>query len=115
PGRGIRAGYQDREIVVGNEAWLEENGALLDEQTRMAMAQLKEDGKTAVLVGLDGTAIGALGIADTLRESAASLKREAQAAGIERIVMLTGDDPRTARAIAASAGIDEVHAGLLPE
>jgi Cd2+/Zn2+-exporting ATPase len=115
PGRGIRATYQGREIVVGNEAWLEANGALLDERAQQTMARLKEEGKTAVLVGLDGTAIGALGIADTLRESAATLRREVQAAGIKHVVMLTGDDPRTARAIAASAGIDEVHAGLLPE
>src|SRR5690606_21668199 len=71
--------------------------------------------KTAVLVALDGAVIGLLAVADTLRDAAVETVARLRASGLKRIVMLTGDDTRTAQAIAREAGIDEVYAGLLPE
>jgi Cd2+/Zn2+-exporting ATPase len=76
---------------------------------------LKADGKTAILVVVEGTVIGVLGISDPIRESSAEAIRRLYAAGLKRVLMLTGDDRLTAWAIAAKAGIDEVRSELLPE
>jgi Zn2+/Cd2+-exporting ATPase len=82
---------------------------------------LQDEGKTSVIVGdiheSDGTArlLGAIAIADVLRADAASVVRQLRTNGIERLVMVTGDNTRVARAIAKQAGVDEFHADLLPE
>ena len=79
------------------------------------VARLQSEGKTVVLVGDERAAWGLVAIRDTLRENAAHAIRQLHEAGIETVVMLTGDNERTARAIAAEAGIDEFHADLRPE
>ena len=81
----------------------------------MQLDELRTEGKTAVLVALDGLIIGILGIADQLRPTAPEMIRQLEAAGLKKIVMLTGDNEQTAQAIATAAGIHDVHAGLLPE
>ena len=68
-----------------------------------------------MIVAVDQAAVGILGIADSIRENAAEMIRELRKSGVRRVVMLTGDDRRTAEAIAKEAGITEVHADLLPE
>ena len=113
-GRGVRAGYRGRSIVVGTADLMSELGIPPGVEASRAQGRLKSAGKTAVLVALDGAVIGVLGIADTLRESAQAMVRGLKASGV-RPVMLTGDDRLTARAIAAEAGIDEVQAELLPD
>jgi Cd2+/Zn2+-exporting ATPase len=90
-------------------------GAAIRPETEARLAQLKTTGKTAVLVALDGLVLGILGIADPLRLAAPTMLRQLKAVGLERIVMLTGDDRRTAQAIAVEAGVTEVYADLLPE
>src|SRR5690606_15253734 len=72
-------------------------------------------GRTPMIVAVDGRPVGVLGVADRLREGAAELVSGLHQAGIRKVVMLTGDAPRVAEAVAASLGIDEVYAGLLPE
>ncbi len=72
-------------------------------------------GHTAVAVAVDGRFAGSLVLRDTLRENAAAMVRVLRQEGLERVVMLTGDNPATARSLAAQAGIEETHAGLLPE
>ncbi len=114
-GRGVKAVYQGHTIVVGNWDWLTAQDVDLPTDADESLSLLKAEGKTAVLVGLDGRTLGVLGISDTPRETAQTAIRQLKAIGIKRIVMLTGDDPRTAQAIAAHVGIEEVHAGLLPE
>jgi Cd2+/Zn2+-exporting ATPase len=79
------------------------------------LARLKTAGKTAVLVAVDGAVVGVLGIADLLRAAAPAMIDRLKQIGVERVVMLTGDDRRTAQAIAHAAGITEVYAELLPE
>lgn len=120
-GQGVRATVGGREICVGNLRYFERfAGADLAEPAR-EVERLQNEGKTAVLVGqiaADGQAVyalGVLGIADVLRPDAAAVVRELKALGIKRVVMLTGDNPRTARAIAAQAGVDGFYAELLPE
>jgi len=114
-GKGIRARYDGHEVRVGAPAWLVEQGvgipAALDEQ----MAHLRAQGKTAAAVALDGAFLGVLGISDRVRESATPALHKLRKSGVHKIVMLTGDDERTARAVAAEVGLDDVRAGLLPE
>jgi Cu+-exporting ATPase len=115
PGHGLRATIDGREVVVGNRDLLArddvDTGTLTDRTE-----ELENEGKTAVLASVDGELAGVLAVADTVKDSA----REAVAALHERgteIHMLTGDNERTARAVAREVGIDEanVRAGVKPE
>jgi Cd2+/Zn2+-exporting ATPase len=115
PGRGIRAVYQGHTIAVGTVDLMEAEGIPVGEAAIEQLERLKRDGKTSVLVSLDGQLLGILGIADPLRESSPAMVRRLMQVGLRKIVMLTGDDRLTAQAIAAEAGIQEVHAELLPE
>ncbi|QLG27544.1 copper-translocating P-type ATPase [Halorarum halophilum] len=114
-GRGIRGRTEHGTVVVGKPDLLADEGVETD-PARDAMADLEEEGKTAVLVALDGELLGVLAVADEVKPSA----REAVSALRERDVtvhMITGDNERTARAVAREVGIDEanVRAGVLPE
>ena len=113
-GRGVRAVYRGHTIVVGSAALLRDLGVAVTADAAARLDGLHAAGKTGVLVAVDGLLQGVLGIADTLRPSAPELRKRLAAAGL-RVVMLTGDNERTAHAIAAEAGIDEVYAGLMPE
>ncbi|MCL4301249.1 MAG: cation-translocating P-type ATPase [Anaerolineae bacterium] len=114
-GRGVRATYQGHIIGVGTAELMDKLGVVVQPEVEATLAQLKTAGKTAVLVALDGLVLGILGIADPLRPAAPTMLRQLKAVGLERIVMLTGDDRRTAQAIAAEAGVTEIYAELLPE
>ncbi|MBE7556023.1 MAG: cation-translocating P-type ATPase [Anaerolineales bacterium] len=114
-GRGVRATYQGHTIGVGTAELMNQLGVVVQPEAETALAQLKIAGKTAVLVALDGLVLGILGIADPLRPAAPAMIRQLKAVGLTRIIMLTGDDRRTAQAIAAEAGVTEIYADLLPE
>ena len=114
-GKGVVADYQGSRISVGTLDLMNSLGVVVSGEAESRLADLKSSGKTAVLVALDQAAIAILGIADSLRENAAEMVRELKRVGVKRVLMLTGDDKRTAEAIASQAGIDEVHADLLPE
>jgi Cd2+/Zn2+-exporting ATPase len=114
-GRGVQARYDGRTIGVGTPELMDILGVEVTEEARQALTRLKAEGKTAMLVSLDEQVIGVLGITDPIRESAPEMIRQLKAAGLQRIVMLTGDDPVTAERIAWQAGIEDVRAGLLPE
>jgi Cd2+/Zn2+-exporting ATPase len=79
-----------------------------------AISRFEEEGKTVVLVGTDTELLGVLAIADELRPAASKAVERLHDLGVEHVVMLTGDNEGTARAIAAQAGVDEYRAGLLP-
>jgi Zn2+/Cd2+-exporting ATPase len=79
------------------------------------LAHLRSQGRTVSAVALDGAWLGVLGISDRVREGAAGTLQKLRSSGIEKIVMLTGDDERTARAVAQEVGLDDVRANLLPE
>ncbi|QRQ80457.1 cadmium-translocating P-type ATPase [Glutamicibacter protophormiae] len=115
PGMGLEAQLDGRRILVGNLPLLDEYGV----QTRRGEAQaaaetLAADGKTPMVIALDGAAIGVLAVADALREDAAAMVQQLHSAGV-KVLMLTGDTPLVAQAIGRRVGIDEVHASLLPE
>ncbi|WP_420868969.1 heavy metal translocating P-type ATPase [Brachybacterium muris] len=107
PGHGITGQVGGRSVRVGNPRWIAP-GELAARTQEMASR-----GMSVVLVEVDGRVIGAIGVRDELRAEAAETIAALHAQGI-RTVMLTGDNALTARAIAAAAGIDEIHAEQLP-
>jgi Zn2+/Cd2+-exporting ATPase len=114
-GRGVRATYMNHVIGVGTPDWIAEMGIAVPGRAESAIDRLQASGKTAVLVALDGLVIGVLGIADRLRPAAPEMVRRLREAGLRELILLTGDNEPTARAIAAQVGITDVRAGLLPE
>ncbi len=112
PGKGIRAQVDGYAVLVGKPEWLEAEGIPLRDLAA-EVEQLQTEAKTSVAVAVDGEAAGILGMADTLKESSAEAVAQLHRLGLE-VVMLTGDNHRTAEAIAAQAGIDRVVAEVLP-
>ena len=118
-GSGAAGVVEDLHIVVGSPRYFENLGIQHCEKTLSKIEALQHEGKTCVLVGKvegnGGIILGAIAIADVLRESAAEVVAQLKAIGIKRVVMLTGDNHRVAAAIGKLAGVDEVHADLMPE
>jgi Cd2+/Zn2+-exporting ATPase len=113
-GKGVVAHHDGREIVVGNRALLAERDIAVPDDVAASVREREERGETAVHVVRNGTVVGVIAARDELREAAPGVVAKLQEAGIET-VMLTGDNERTARAVAEDVGIDEYHAELLPE
>ncbi len=114
-GAGAEASVDGRRVYIGSPALFENrlNVPLGDLEGKIA--RLQDDGKTVIVVGDDRTAWGLLALRDTLRPNARQAIAALHGVGIRSVVMLTGDNPRTAHAIAKEAGIDEVFAALKPE
>ena len=114
PGKGIVATLDGVTVHVGNPALLDATG--IDTAPAAALVdELSVAGRTAMLVAVDGTLAGVVAVADRIRDDAAEMVRRLHANGVRKVVMLTGDNRRVAEAVAARVGVDEVHAGLLPE
>jgi Cd2+/Zn2+-exporting ATPase len=113
-GRGVQARIQGRNYFVGNHRYAEETG-FCSLEVEGKLAELERDGKTAVVVGTESEAIGIIGIADEMREQIPEALRLLKTAGVHHLVMLTGDNPGTAEAVASHLGIQEYLADLLPE
>jgi Cd2+/Zn2+-exporting ATPase len=114
-GMGLSARIEGREIAAGNRRLLETLGIPLGTEGEAGLARLLAAGQTPILVAADGRLIGLLGMSDMAREGAAEAIARLRGIGIGRVVMLTGDQHGAAEAIAREVGIDEVHAGLMPE
>ena len=112
PGKGVAARVGDREVRVGTDRYLAESGidpqALADEKER-----LEGEGKTALCVALDGSPVGLLAVADTVKEHSAAAVAGLKQRGVQ-VVLLTGDNRRTAAAIGRQVGIERVLAEVLP-
>jgi len=112
-GKGVRAQVDGRQVAVGTRRLLSEAG--IDVSVLGPIAErLADDGKTAMLVAVDGRPAGVLAVADTIKPGAATAVAALQRLGLE-VHMLTGDNQRTAQAIARQAGITHVLAEVLPE
>lgn len=112
PGFGITAQIAGQEVRVGSRRLVN----LEDEpHIRMEAERLEARGETIVLVQADGRTLGLLGLADAPRRGAAEAVAALRAAGVQRIVMLTGDNERVAATVATQVGVDEYRANLLPE
>ena len=113
PGNGLRAVLQGRTLVGGSESFLDSQTRVPD-AVRREGRRLAEQGKTPLYFAVDGRVLGLIAVADVIKEDSPQAVRELQNMGIH-VVMLTGDNERTARAIGAQAGVDEVIAGVLPD
>ncbi|MFO8007025.1 MAG: heavy metal translocating P-type ATPase [Candidatus Brocadiia bacterium] len=112
-GKGVRGAADGVAVLVGTAAFMKEEGVDAG-PAEDARTRLEEEAKTAVLVALDGRVAGVIGIADTLKEGSAEAVDRLREMGFE-VAMITGDNERTARAIAEKAGIERVLAEVLPE
>lgn len=113
-GQGLKFEYKDTEYFIGNRKLLKEAGVELSPYEDELRAE-EEKGQTVIIVGRKGGLIGLISIADTIREDANGLVKELRALGIQRIVMLTGDNRRSAKTVASAVGLDDFYSELLPE
>lgn len=113
PGNGLKARLDGDALVGGNLKFV--NGLMnISDEMKQKAETLAEAGKTPLFFGRNGKFIGIIAVADVIKEDSPQAVRELQNMGI-RVVMLTGDNERTAKAIGHQAGVDEVIAGVLPE
>lgn len=113
-GHGIGACVGGKSVLVGKVQYLTDNGVLVQENMISAFKTSQSSGFTTVMVAIEGKCAGLIGISDPIRKESRETVLALADMGITT-VMLTGDNEITARAIAAQAGIEEVHASLLPE
>jgi len=119
-GKGAEATIEGHDYFVGNHRFAHELGVCSDKLETL-LAEIEAEAKSVVIVGhrphadCVGEVLGIITIGDTIRANAAEALRQIHAAGIRKVVMLSGDTPRTAKAIAKQAGIDDAYGDLLPE
>lgn len=113
PGTGVRASVDGKAVAVGSPARL--RGARGDHPATAVAARLEDEGRTAVLVEVEGVPVGVLGMADRLREDAAATVTALTGLTGHAPVLVTGDNPRAAARLASEVGIADVRAGLLPQ
>ncbi|MEX2159483.1 MAG: heavy metal translocating P-type ATPase [Dehalococcoidia bacterium] len=113
PGHGVEARVEERRLLLGNLRLMQDRGLALDGLAPRTEA-LAQEGKTPMFVAVDGRLAGVIAVADTIKPSARDAVAELRRMNIE-VVMLTGDNQRTAEAIARQAGIERVLAEVLPE
>ncbi len=113
PGHGVEARLNGRNLLLGNRKLMAERNIAIEQFLREA-ERLENEGKTVMFVAVDNQARGMVAVADTLKETSAQAVQELHQMGI-RVAMITGDNKRTAHAIARQLGIDRVLAEVLPE
>ena len=113
PGNGLTASWKGQPLLAGKEEFVAQQVTISDEM-RQQTAALAEDGKTPLFFARGDTLLGVIDVADVIKEDSAAAIRELQQLGL-RVVMITGDNRRTAEAIGRQAGVDEVIAGVLPD
>ena len=114
-GQGITGEIDQQLAIVGKAAFVEKHASGCSEALVASVQQLEEAGKTVVWVAYAGKLLGVIAIADTVRPEAIRTIARLKQLGIQEVVMLTGDNERTARSIAHELGIDQVYSDLLPE
>ena len=128
PGRGIHARVGSHVVWIGSDRLYREHGEEMPDDLIAAKARLEAEGRSALILHREidrrngrgvheakGGWLGMIGVMDTVRENAAACVSSLGRLGVERTVMLTGDNAEVARTVAGQVGIDEYHAGLLPE
>jgi Cu+-exporting ATPase len=112
-GHGLKATYSNHTIMIGNRKMMEDNQIAVTESMDTKLSVFEKEGKTAVLVSIDNTLSGIIAISDTIKENAKDAIKALKSKGIE-VIMLTGDNERTANAVASQLNIDRVIAEVLP-
>lgn len=114
-GKGIVSEVDDQRVLIGNAPLLAQYGVEDTVGADDTANQLAAQGKTPMIVAVDDAVIGVIAVADQIRADAPDMVARLHDAGVEKVVMLTGDTRRVAEAIGEAVGIDEIHASLLPE
>lgn len=112
PGHGVRASFGGREILIGNRRLMKQAGINIEDK-EMIISGLEEKGNTVMIVAKEGKLIGFIAVADMLKENAKEVIKGLKAEGIE-VIMLTGDNERTAKAIGSKLGIERIISNVLP-
>ena len=112
-GHGLKARYADHTILIGNKRLMNDNNILVTETVDTTLRELETGGKTAILAAIDNKLAGVIALADTIKENAKEALDSLKTMGIE-VIMLTGDNERTAKAVASKLGIGRVIAQVLP-
>jgi len=113
PGHGVQAEVEGRSVAVGNVRMMEARGFFLN-GLQSEVARLQSEAKTAMLVAMDGNVEGVIAVADTVKDGSKEAIEELHRMGL-KVAMITGDNQKTAEAIAKLVGIDQVLAEVLPE
>lgn len=114
-GRGARAVVDGQAVYVGSPPLFTDDLGVPIGAAQALVQQWQDEGKTVMLLGHGSELLGAIAVADTVRESSAGLIRQLRAAGVAHTIMLTGDNARTAAAVAKAVAVDQVQAGLMPQ
>ncbi|UCD05123.1 MAG: copper-translocating P-type ATPase [candidate division WOR-3 bacterium] len=112
-GKGVRGIVDGKETFVGNRVFMDENGVTWKNEIDDKVTSLEQSGKSIIFVARDSSLLGLMGVADPLKEETHVAIDQLRKLGLE-LIIVTGDNERTANAIAKSAGIDRVRAGVLP-
>ncbi len=113
PGKGLQAVFEEMNILIGNRRLMTESNIGVASREN-DLLKLEEEGKTAMLIAIDGELTGIIAVADQIKETSLKAIEELKAMGLE-VYMITGDNERTAQAIAKETGITKVLADVLPE
>ncbi|KOR78507.1 ATPase P [Bacillus sp. FJAT-21352] len=113
PGYGVQATVSGQGVVIGTRKLMQQYGIDIH-SVLPAMEELERNGKTAMLAGINGQYAGVVAVADTIKDTSREAVRRLQEMGI-KVIMMTGDNERTAQAIAKEVGVDAVIAEVLPE
>ncbi len=114
-GRGVITKIKGEEIVLGNEALMEQKKITFDDSIKDKVKEFEEKGDSISYFAKGGVVVGFFSAADTIKKDAKEMVKELYALGIKKVVMLTGDNERVAKSVAKKIGIKDVHANLLPE
>lgn len=114
-GRGLRAVSNGKTVWIGNQKLMDEAGVPLSPDALNHAQSFQQEGKTLMWIAVDKQAVGLIALADTLRSEAAQAMNALKQAGVAHTIMLTGDNQRSAAAIAAEIGLTEFRADLMPE
>jgi Cu+-exporting ATPase len=113
-GKGVKAKLNGSTILIGNRKLMEENGYKIEDHMEQEIQRLEKGAKTAIIVAVDGTIVGVIGIADMVKDTAIETINHLHKMG-RKVAMITGDNRRTAEAIARQLKIDRVMAEVLPQ
>lgn len=113
PGKGLKATFEGKEVFIGNRKLMSDNNISI-ENGEETLLRLEEEGKTAMLISLDNKLSGIIAVADQIKETSKKAIDELKSMGLD-VYMITGDNERTAQAIAKEVGITNVLAEVLPE
>lgn len=113
PGKGLKADFEGKNILIGNRKLMNDNSIDIKDK-ESELAKLETEGKTAMLLSINSKLSGIIAVADTIKETSAKAIKELQDMGLT-VYMITGDNERTAKAIADEVNVDNILADVLPE